>query len=71
MCVCVVPSWTRDLWSKSISRILADKKIVYFRFVWMIFFKTGFGSSQTSLLCIVEELAGEGSVAVAVGVVDR
>ena len=30
-----------------------------------------FGSLQTSLLCIVRELAGGGSVAVAVGVRDR
>ena len=31
----------------------------------------GFGSFCTSLLCIVGELAGGGSVAVAVGVTDR
>ena len=33
--------------------------------------KQNYGFLQTSLLCIVMELAGGGSVAVAVGVVDR
>ena len=36
-----------------------------FEFVWV------FWSLQTNLLCIVGELAGGGSVAVAVGVSDR
>ena len=33
--------------------------------------KLGFGSLQTSLPCIVGKLAGGGSVAVAVGIIDR
>ena len=32
---------------------------------------SGFGSLRTSLLCIVGEIAGGGSVAVAVGIGDR
>ena len=35
------------------------------------FFLGGFGSLQTSLLCIVGDLAGRGALTVAVGVSER
>ena len=44
----------KGFWSKSVSLIMDD----FMRFCF------GFLSLQTSLLCIVEELAGKGSVAV-------
>ena len=42
-----------------------------FKFLSFHFFLWVFGSLQTSLLCIMGELAGEGSVALAVAVSDR
>ena len=60
VCVCMchcgnhAPQWTVHFWSKRDVHFLGGD----------------FGSLQTSLLCIVQELAGEGYMAVAVGVSD-
>ena len=59
--------WTGDRWSNGLSIILAVRKNWFS--VSMIFYGF-FGSLQTSLLFIVGELEGGGSVAVTVGVSD-
>ena len=64
--------WTVDFWSKSISLILADKKQVFFGpFQWFLGFWIFIGcwSLPTSLLCILGELVGGGSVALAISLV--
>ena len=55
--------WTEDFWSKTFADFCSFNDFFCFCVV--------FGSLQTSLLCIMGESAGEGSVAVAVGVSDR
>ena len=67
--------WTGDFWSNNVSLISA-RRWFYFQSVWMILFFIFFLcflflSWWSSLLCIVVELAAEGSVRVAVGVGDR
>ena len=62
---------TSDLCSKGVSLILGFRKTGFFPELCNDFFlhkKKVFWSLQTTLLCIVGELAGRGSVAVAVGV---
>ena len=66
--------FTRDFWSKSSMLILVH----LYMFIFWVLVISGilkeswvFGYLRTSLLCIVGELAGGGSVAVAVGVSDR
>ena len=66
---------TGDFWSKSVLLLLAYLlKFLVFD-VPMVFcflkFVPVFGSLRTSLLCIIVELAGGASVAVAVGLSDR
>ena len=66
--------WTGDFWWKSVPLILANYMRFNFQNVRII---SGFQiflvywSLQTSLLWVVGELAGEGSVDVAVGVSER
>ena len=67
--------WTGDFWLKSILLILAYL-LMFLRFCGfdeLLHFFGGerLGSLQTSLLCIVGEIARGGSVAVAVGVSHR
>ena len=50
-----------NFWSKSVFVLLAIVEGVFLK-------KLGLGSLQTSLLCMVGEIAWEGSVGVAVGV---
>ena len=71
MCVChrgnPVSRWTGDFWSKSISLVFfANSMIVCDLKIFQVF-----GSLQTSLEFIMEELSGGGSVAVAVRISDR
>ena len=65
--------WTGDFWSKSVLLIL-PKLEDFFSSSWNVFnyiyFNLFFWPLRTSLLCILGELAGSGSVAVAVGVSD-
>ena len=82
MCVCVchrgkpASRWTGDFWSKSVSLLFGiplnvlDLFVVSMIFSFLTYF-LGFWFFATSLLCIIGELAGGGSVAVAVGVSDR
>ena len=62
--------WTGDFWSKSVLLLLAYLWTFLGFAILMIFCALKFfrvlGSLGTSLLCIMGELAGEGSVAVAV-----
>ena len=63
------------IWSKGVSLILVFRKMDFFEALqWflVLFLNLGFWSLQTTLLCIVGELAGQGGpVAVAVCVSDR
>ena len=78
MCRCrkLVSWWTGNFWSKSVSLTLA---LHTSRFFWGGFcddfcflkFYLVLGCLLTSLICIMGELAGGGSVAVAVGVSDK
>ena len=68
--------WTWDFWSKSELLNLANLYVFFCFFTVSIIFRLynffwDIGSLQSSLLCIVGELAGKGSVAVAVGFSDR
>ena len=66
---------TGDFWSKSVLLLLAYFYIwwCFWYFLWFFCFNFWrfFGSFQVSLLCIVGELAGGGSVAVAVSLSDK
>ena len=74
ICLCyrgkLTSRWTRDLWLKGVSLILAYLHRILVFFVRFNEFYSGFWVLQTSLLYIRGELAGGGSVAVAFGVSD-
>ena len=68
VCVCAITEtlWTGDFWLKTVWVICGASIILCVLKVFRIF-----GSLQTSLLCIMGELVGGGSVTVAVGVSNR
>ena len=77
MCVChhgnPASRWNGDFWSKVILLIF-ENLYIFFGVVSMTFLPLEYlwvlGFLQTSLLCILGELAGGGSAAVGVGVIE-
>ena len=70
-CVCYrgkpTSQWTGDFWLKSVLHFWVSVVSIFLRFENKLFF----GSLQPAPLCLMGELAGRWSVAVAVGISDR